>query len=45
MKNKKDLNRECDGFSAPIIGDIAWIVLKGNLLMQSTNLQKNQLIH
>jgi hypothetical protein len=31
MKKKKDLNQECDYFSASRIGDIAWIELKGNI--------------
>jgi len=32
MKKRKDLNQECDYFSASSIDDIAWIELKGNIL-------------
>lgn len=39
MKKKNDLNQECEYFSASRIDDIAWIELKGNILLQSTNLQ------
>jgi enoyl-CoA hydratase/carnithine racemase len=39
MKNRKDLNQECNYLSASRIDDIAWIELKGNILLQSTNLQ------
>ena len=31
MKKKKDLNQECDYFSASRIDDIVWIELKGNI--------------
>ena len=33
MKKKKDLNQECEDFSASRIDDIAWIELKGNMMM------------
>ncbi|MGV7223936.1 MAG: enoyl-CoA hydratase/isomerase family protein [Nitrospinales bacterium] len=39
MKKIKDLNRECDYFSAFRLDKIAWIVLKGNMLQQSTDLR------
>jgi hypothetical protein len=39
MKKVRDLNQECDYFSAHTIGDIAWIELKGNILLRSTDLQ------
>lgn len=39
MKKIKDLNHECDYFSASRIDNIAWIELKGNILQQSTDLK------
>jgi 2-(1,2-epoxy-1,2-dihydrophenyl)acetyl-CoA isomerase len=39
LKKKKDLNQECDYFSASMSDGIAWIELKGNMLLRSTNLQ------
>ena len=38
MKKVKDLNQDCDYFSASRIDDIAWIELKGNMLLQATDL-------
>ena len=39
MKKRKDLNHEGHYISASRINDIAWIKLKGNMMLQSTNLQ------
>jgi len=36
MKKRKDLNQECDYFTASMIDNIAWIELKGNMLQQPT---------
>jgi len=39
MTKTKELNQDCDYFSASGIDDIAWIELKGNMLLQSTDLK------
>ena len=39
MKKKKVLNKECGYFFASMIDDIAWIELKGNMMLRSINLQ------
>jgi len=46
MKKIKNLNQECDYFSASRIDRIAWIELKGNMLQQSTDLScRNTLLN